>query len=271
VVRAGGLEPPRGYPQRIFVPATAFAAPAPRKASQGSWSGLSLHPAPAARTSGGKLRGLGAARLVSTPSRCRAWLGIAVERFPRVWAVLRPRFPAAHSNRVQVRCVCHSATPAWRAKLYPRRRESPRRTPAVRKKVLTRAFHRLYKLSTKAEPIARPLPPAWERGHGAGDEEGGQMKAGALLIPVDPCYFAAIKDTGDPKLGALRCNIWAGGLVKNNENTSAPTGCPRPQRKITCGFTKVISIAATHPSWSRFQRNKPPQADAPTERGARRC
>src|ERR1043166_1828648 len=44
-------------------------------------------------------RGLGAARLVSTPSRCRAWLGIAVERFPRVWAVLRPRFPAAHSKR----------------------------------------------------------------------------------------------------------------------------------------------------------------------------
>jgi hypothetical protein len=26
LVRAGGLEPPRGYPQRIFVPATAFAA-----------------------------------------------------------------------------------------------------------------------------------------------------------------------------------------------------------------------------------------------------
>ena len=32
LVRAGGLEPPRGYPQRIFVPASAFAAPAPRKA-----------------------------------------------------------------------------------------------------------------------------------------------------------------------------------------------------------------------------------------------
>jgi len=26
LVRAGGLEPPRGCPQRIFVPATAFAA-----------------------------------------------------------------------------------------------------------------------------------------------------------------------------------------------------------------------------------------------------
>jgi len=38
-----------------------------------SWSGLSLHLGVAA---------LGAARLVSTPSRCRAWLGIASEGFP---------------------------------------------------------------------------------------------------------------------------------------------------------------------------------------------
>ena len=130
-MRAGGLEPPRGYPQRIFVPATAFAAPPTRvRASQGSWSGLSLHRAPEERDDLPAIplclllehdlfrkpvptpdqaragffgimlqRGLGAARLVSTPSRCRAWLGIAVERFPRVWAVLRPRFPAAHSKR----------------------------------------------------------------------------------------------------------------------------------------------------------------------------
>src|SRR6516164_242724 len=126
LVRAGGLEPPRGYPQRIFVPTTAFAAPPPRvRASARSWSGLSLHHAPAPGSLRGMLRGLGAARLVSTPSRFRAWLGIAVERFPRVWAVLRPWFPAAHSN-AQVRCVCHSATPAWRQKLYPRYPESPR-------------------------------------------------------------------------------------------------------------------------------------------------
>jgi hypothetical protein len=44
-------------------------------------------------------------------------------RFPRVWAVLRPRFPAAHSN-VQVRCVCHSATPAWRLSYTGGRRYS---------------------------------------------------------------------------------------------------------------------------------------------------
>src|ERR1043166_4864466 len=67
------------------------------RASERSWSGLSLHPAPRPDHARGE-RSLGAARLVSTPSRCRAWLGIAVERFPRVWAVLRPRFPAAHSK-----------------------------------------------------------------------------------------------------------------------------------------------------------------------------
>jgi hypothetical protein len=43
------------------------------------------------------IRGLGAARLVSTPSRRtsrQAWLGIATERrFPRIWAVLHRRFP----------------------------------------------------------------------------------------------------------------------------------------------------------------------------------
>jgi hypothetical protein len=44
---------------------------------------------------------LGAARLVSTPShqsfdQC-AWLGIACYRFPRIWAVLLPRFPGGHS------------------------------------------------------------------------------------------------------------------------------------------------------------------------------
>jgi hypothetical protein len=38
-----------------------------------SWSGLSLHLGVAA---------LGAARLVSTPSRFRAWLGIAISGFP---------------------------------------------------------------------------------------------------------------------------------------------------------------------------------------------
>jgi hypothetical protein len=64
MVRAAGIEPARGFPQRIFLPPTAFAA-----ARKRLWSGLSLHPGVAA---------LGAARLVSTPSRFRAWLGIAI-------------------------------------------------------------------------------------------------------------------------------------------------------------------------------------------------
>lgn len=66
VVRAGGLEPPQANAPRIFIPATAFAAARKRLES-----GLSLRHA-------SLLRGLGAARLVSTPSRKRAWLGIAI-------------------------------------------------------------------------------------------------------------------------------------------------------------------------------------------------
>ena len=53
---------------RIFLPATAFAA-----ATRRLWSGLSLHHGVAA---------VGAARLVSTPSRFQAWLGITSEGFP---------------------------------------------------------------------------------------------------------------------------------------------------------------------------------------------
>jgi hypothetical protein len=69
VVRAAGLEPARENSQWIFLPATAFAA----AKSWRLWSGLSLH-----RTD----VPLGAARLVSTPSRFRAWLGISSKAFP---------------------------------------------------------------------------------------------------------------------------------------------------------------------------------------------
>ncbi|RMF11141.1 MAG: hypothetical protein D6773_00290 [Alphaproteobacteria bacterium] len=63
MVRAGGVEPPRAFAQRIFLPSTAFAALARLLHHQnqaGLWSGLSLHPSPHGT--------LGAARLVSTPS-----------------------------------------------------------------------------------------------------------------------------------------------------------------------------------------------------------
>ena len=38
---------------------------------------------------------LGAARLVSTPSRCRAWLGIAIEGFPDFEQFCIASFPAS--------------------------------------------------------------------------------------------------------------------------------------------------------------------------------
>jgi hypothetical protein len=48
-----------------------------------------------------RVRALGAARLVSTPSRRpfsrSAWLGIACYRFPRIWAVL-------HNARLRPEC-----------------------------------------------------------------------------------------------------------------------------------------------------------------------
>ena len=75
MVRAGGLEPPRGYPQRIFVPATAFAAlPVRGAARSGEVCGLDYPFAVPPMFTGG----LGAARLVSTPSPYGAWLGIAM-------------------------------------------------------------------------------------------------------------------------------------------------------------------------------------------------
>lgn len=51
-----------------------FSPPPPIRHRRGLWSGLSLHRTP------DWLRDLGAARLVSTPSRFRAWLGIAISQ-----------------------------------------------------------------------------------------------------------------------------------------------------------------------------------------------
>jgi hypothetical protein len=154
LVRAGGLEPPRGYPQRIFVPATAFAAPPKRsRAKAGSWSGLSLHPAPLEREHDLFRKPVPTFRDHAPPGfRCCPsslytfpFPGLARDchcRFPRVWAVLHPRFPAAHSN-IQVRCVCHSATPAWRPSYTGRRAgrqaERPGAAPG-RKKGLDPSF-----------------------------------------------------------------------------------------------------------------------------------
>lgn len=94
MVRAGGLEPPRAFTQRIFLPATAFAAPPVRwKApSAGLRSGLSLH------HTEDVIQGLGAARLVSTPSRSVA-PGLArdchVTGFPEFGQFCIASFPAS--------------------------------------------------------------------------------------------------------------------------------------------------------------------------------
>lgn len=66
MVRAAGLEPARGFPLRIFLPSTAFAAARTRVC------GLDYPFAVAVVTA------VGAARLVSTPSPHGAWLGIAM-------------------------------------------------------------------------------------------------------------------------------------------------------------------------------------------------
>jgi hypothetical protein len=65
---------------------TDFRTPSAFAAAQGgrSWSGLSLHHGVAA---------LGAARLVSTPSRLRAWLGITSEGFPEFEQFYSGDFP----------------------------------------------------------------------------------------------------------------------------------------------------------------------------------
>src|SRR5579863_5451817 len=95
LVRAGGLEPPRAFGPTDFRTSydlrRRLGALAPRRL----WSGLSLHPGVAA---------LGAARLVSTPSRRRAWLGIAVTGFPEFGQFYIGGFPRALKHR-QVRCV----------------------------------------------------------------------------------------------------------------------------------------------------------------------
>ena len=84
VVLAAGLEPARPVKGYGFSYLPQLSLP-PLLRRLGS--GLSLHHDPKA---------LGAARLVSTPSRCRAWLGIGIgalpEAFPEFGQFYRWRF-----------------------------------------------------------------------------------------------------------------------------------------------------------------------------------
>ena len=83
LVRAGGIEPPRGYPQRIFLPATAFAAAT-------CVCGLD-YPFTVARA-------LGAARLVSTPSLSGLARDCHVTGSPEFEQFCIPGFPREHSS-----------------------------------------------------------------------------------------------------------------------------------------------------------------------------
>ncbi len=80
MVRAAGLEPARGRPRRIFLPLRLSPPPI-------GVCGLD-YPFTLA-----SCEALGAARLVSTPSRFRAWLGIASEGFPDFEQLYVPGFP----------------------------------------------------------------------------------------------------------------------------------------------------------------------------------
>ena len=82
---------------------------APGGLMPGLRSGLSLHPPPASQ-------GLGAARLVSTPSRpmsVRAWLGIAIQGFPEFEQFCIAGFPA--STQVLLKSAAYAIPPRPRA------------------------------------------------------------------------------------------------------------------------------------------------------------
>ncbi len=71
MVRAVGVEPTQAEALRIFMPSTAFAArtrPLRARARFAVWTIPSPSP--------GRIRGLGAARLVSTPSRLECFSGL---------------------------------------------------------------------------------------------------------------------------------------------------------------------------------------------------
>ena len=100
-MRAGGLEPPQAKAQRIFLPTTTFVA---ARWAFVVWTIPSPFPAK---------RSLGAARLVSTPSRHRAWLGIAIlQGSPNLSSSTSPVSPRALKSSSKSGASTDSATPA---------------------------------------------------------------------------------------------------------------------------------------------------------------
>src|SRR5262249_10882627 len=111
-----------------------------------------------------------------------------------------------------------------------------------------------------------PMSLAWERGHVARQKEERVDERGRI---VNPCKSPVISHAREIQarqslLGALQ--HLGGGLVKNNENASAPAHTLSPLIPTTHGVSAVISIAAMHTSRSHRLRNKPDQAEAPTNR-----
>src|ERR1700730_7172492 len=112
VVRAEGLEPSRAiklngfsYRLRLSPPGRGFLVRTRQVC------GLD-YPFTVSR----KIRGLGAARLVSTPSRRRAhraWLGIAISGFPDFEQFCIAGFTDEHSSFLKSVASAGFATPAW--------------------------------------------------------------------------------------------------------------------------------------------------------------
>jgi hypothetical protein len=116
VVRAEGLEPSRAVKLNGFSYRLRLSPPG-RDVLKRTRQVCGLdYPFTVSR----KIRGLGAARLVSTPSRSVA-PGLARDchsRFPRIWAVLHRLFPSEHSSFLKSVASAGSATPAWLTPLY---------------------------------------------------------------------------------------------------------------------------------------------------------
>ena len=129
MVRAEGIEPTRPCGLRIFIP---LRLSPPRKCGFVVWTIPSPFP----------IRGLGAARLVSTPSRnCfRAWLGIAISGFPDFEQFYSAGFPMGTQ-------VLKSAASA----ISPRPREIGH-SPIIKQVAM------IYASSAKRMAYTRPAP-----------------------------------------------------------------------------------------------------------------
>src|SRR5208282_3884828 len=139
MVRAEGVEPSRavklnGFSYRLRLsPPGRGASKRPRQVC-----GLD-YPFTVPR----KTRSLGAARLVSTPSRLehsgRAWLGIAISGFPEFGQFCIAGFPGEHSSFLKSVASAGSATPAWLI-MYSFYQRAAERTPQACFKVFGGLF-----------------------------------------------------------------------------------------------------------------------------------